>query len=140
MAERQRASRDESLDASVDALKEQIQRARSEIDALRQRVGGGQDERYVRASPPACVTYGWLIQSACLNPLRASASRELAETQEALAKEAERLRAELAAETAARTARDEKHARLLSEHDLLTKKAAQTSKAGDGMFQRRACV
>jgi len=106
MAERQRASRDESVDASVDALKEQIQRARSEIDALRQRVGGGQDER-------------------------ASASRDLAETQEALAKEAERLRAELAAETAARTARDEKHARLQSEHDLLTKKAAQTSKAGD---------
>jgi len=55
LAERQRASRDESVDASVDALKEEIQRARSEIEALRERLGGSHDERCVRGSLAASL-------------------------------------------------------------------------------------
>jgi hypothetical protein len=63
---------------------------------------------------------------------RASASRELAEKEEELAKEAEKLKAQLAAESAARAQRDQKNARLQSEHDLLSKKAGQTTKASAG--------
>jgi hypothetical protein len=57
LAERQRASRDESVDASVDALKEEIQRARSEIEALRERLGGNHDQRCVRSGVAASLPW-----------------------------------------------------------------------------------
>jgi len=90
-----------------DALRQQIEALRTEINDLRKNLGGNHEER-------------------------SAAAKELAEKQAQLDKEAAELEAMLEKETAARALRDKKHHRLISDRDTLTKKLALASKGSAG--------
>lgn len=109
LEERQRTgSTNEAEEAA--ALKEEIQRRKAEIDNLRERLGGMGEEE---------------VQAL---------DAQLAATQEELAKETQRLKAQIEQENQAKHLREQKAVRLRDERDVLAKKLSHSSKASAGMY------